>query len=150
MVCSERNIRPIAGARTSPPRADPDLSQGAHASAVLCTNDVSVSFQPSSILKRTLCEGEGSWLSPTQHALALTTEDGTQPPPKASIHPGTPSRTGRMQVSPIISVIDTSGFETFEKEEIRAFQISRRNLKFKDEVHSKEINLQARTQTPST
>ena len=28
MVRSERNIRPVAGARTSPPGADPDPSQG--------------------------------------------------------------------------------------------------------------------------
>ena len=78
----------------------------------------------------------------------MALKHGLQAPPKASNHPGTPSRTGRVQVSPIISVIDTSGFETFEKEEIRAFQRSKRNLKFKDEVHSKEINLQALTQTP--
>ena len=106
MVRSERNIRPVAGAKTSPPRAGPDLSQDAHASAVLCTDDVSVSFQPSSILKRTVCEGEGSWLSPTQHAMAPTTEDSAltalhssrQPTPRASIHPGTTSRARRIQV----------------------------------------------------
>ena len=115
IVHSERNIRPVAGARTSPPRADPDPSQGAHASAVLCTDDISVSFQPSSILKRTVCEGKGSWLSLTQPDLALTTEgsaltalhSGRQPKPGASIHLGTTSRARRIQVSPVISLIDT-------------------------------------------
>ena len=53
-----------------------------------------------------------------------------------------------MQVSPIISVIDTSGIETFEKEEIRAFQRSKSSLKFKNEVHSMKINLEALTKTP--
>ena len=154
MVRSERNIRPVAGARTSPTGSDTDLGNDAHASAVLCSDHVSVLSQPTSILKNTLYEG--SWLSPTQHTPAPTTEDSAltalqdsrQLPPKASIHTGTPSRTGHVQVSPLISVIDTSGFETLEKEEIRAFQRSKRNLKFKDEVHSKEINLQALTQTP--
>ena len=52
-----------------------------------------------------------------------------------------------MQVSTIISILDTSRLETFELEEIRTLQRAKRNLKFKDEVHSKEINLQALTQT---
>ena len=53
-----------------------------------------------------------------------------------------------MQVSPIISMLDTSGLETFELEDIRILERAKRNLKFKDEVHSKEINLQALTQKP--
>ena len=151
MVRSERNIRPVARANTSPPRADPDLSQDAHASTVLCTDDVSISFQPSSILKRTVYEGEGSWLSPTQHNLAPTTEDsaltalhsGRQPKPGASIHPGTTSRARRVQVSPIISLLDTDNLETFELEDIRILERAKRNLSFKHEIHAKEINSQA-------
>ena len=163
MVRSECNIRPVAGAKTNPTGVGPDLSQDAHASAVLCNGLVSVPFQPPSILKSTLYEGEGSWLSLTQYApaliagdSALTTGDsaltalqhGRQPPPKASNHTGTPSRTGRVQVSPIISIIDTCGLKTFEKEEIRAFQRSKRDTKFKHEVHSKEDNLKALTKEP--
>ena len=109
IVRSERNIRPVAGARTSPPRADPDLSQDEHASAVLCTDDVSVSFQPSSILKHTVCQGEGLWLSPTQPGLAPTTEGGAaltalqsglQPSSRPHTHRGMTQRTRRIQVSP--------------------------------------------------
>ena len=151
MVRSECNIRPVAGAKTSPPRADPDLSQDAHASAVLCTDDVSVSFQPSSILKRTVCEGEGSWLSPTQHNLAPTIEgsaltalhSGWQPKPGASIHPGTTSRARRVQVSPIISLLDTDNLETFMLEDIRILERAKRSTSFKDEVFAKEVNAQA-------
>ena len=65
MVRNEHNIRPVAGAKTNPTGVGPDLSQDAHASAVLCNGPVFVPFQPFSILKCTLCEGEGSWLSPT-------------------------------------------------------------------------------------
>ena len=127
MVRSERNIRPVTGAKTSPPRAAPDLSQDTHASAGLCTDDVSISFQPSSILKRTVCEGEGSWLSLTQPDLAPTMEgcsaltalhSGRQPNPGASIHQGMTSRTRRIQVSPVISLLDTDNVETFELEDI--------------------------------
>ena len=148
MVRSERNIRPVAGARTSPPRADPDLSQDAHASAVLCTDDVSVSFQPSSILKRTVCEGEGSWLSLTQPDLAPTTEgcsaltalhSGRQPNPGPSIHQGTTPRTRRIQVSPVISLLDTDNVETFELEDIQLLERSKRNTSFKNEIFTKEV-----------
>ena len=154
MVRSERNICPVAGARTSPTGSDTDLGNNTHASAVLCSDHVSVPSQPTSILKSTLYEG--SWLSPTQHTPALTTGDpalsalkhGPQAPPKASNHPGIPLRTGRVQVSPIISVIDTGGIETFEKEEIHAFQRSKSSLKFKNEVHSVRINFKALSKTP--
>ena len=97
--------------------------------------------------------------SPTHHALAPTTDDpapfalsalkhGLQAPPKASKYPGMPSRTGSVQISPIISVIDTGGFETFEKEEIRAFHRSKSSLKLKNEVHSARINFEALSKTP--
>ena len=149
MVRSERNILPVAKAMSSPTRSDTDLGNDAHASAVLCSNHISVLSQPTSILKSTLYEG--SWLSPTQHAPAPTTGDpallalkhGPQAQLKASNHPGMPSRTGRVQVSPIISVIDTGGFETFEKEEIRAFHRSKSSHKLKNEVHSTRINFEA-------
>ena len=48
-----------------------------------------------------------------------------------------------MQVSPIISVIDSGGFKTFEKEEICAFHRSETNHTFQDEIHAKELNQQA-------
>ena len=148
MVRSERNIRLVAGARTSPPRADPDLGQDAHASAVLCTDDVSISFQPSSILKRTVCEGEGSWLSLTQPDLAPTTEgcsaltalhSGRQPNPGASTHQGTTLRTRRIQVSHILSLLDTDNVETFELEDIRLLERSKRTTSFKNETFPKEM-----------
>ena len=53
-----------------------------------------------------------------------------------------------MQVSPIISVIDTCGLETFEKEEIRAFQRAKRDTKFKHEVHPKDDIIKALSQEP--
>ena len=148
LVRSERNICPVARAMSSPTGSDTDLGNDAHASTVLCSNPVSVLTQPSSILKT---HHEGPWLSPTQHAPALTTGDpallalkhGLQASPEASIHLGTPSRTRRVQVSPILSVIDTGGFETFEKEEIRSFHCSKSSHKFKDEVHSPGINFEA-------
>ena len=143
IVRSERNIRPVAGARTSPSRADPDPSQGAHASAVLCTDDVSVSFQPSSILKRTVCEGEGLWLSPTQPDLAPTTEGdaaltalqrGLQPSSRPSTHRGMTQRTRCIQVSPVISLLDTDNVEMFELEDIRLLERSKRTTSFRYEV----------------
>ena len=145
MVRSERNIRPVAGARTNPTGVGPDLSQDAHASAVLC-ND-SVPYKPTSILKSTLCEG--SWLSrPTQHAPAPTTEGsaprhGLQAPSKPGTTPGMPSRPRHVQTSPIISIIDTCGVEQFQKEEIRAFQRSKSELRFKNEIHSPQTNQEA-------
>ena len=135
---------------SSPARADTDLGNDAHASTVLCSNPVSVLTQPSSILKT---HHEGIWLSPTRPAPAPTTGDpalsallvGLQAP-EASTHPRTPPRTRRVQVSPIISVIDSGGFETFEKEEIRAFHRSRTNQTFKHEVYAKELVQQALAQ----
>ena len=135
---SERNIRPVAKAMSSPTGSDTDLDSDTHASTVLCSNPVSVLTHPASILKT---HNEGSWLSPTQHASAPTTGDpalsalsalktGLQPQPGASIHHRTPPRTRRVQVSPIISVINSGGFETFEKEEIRAFHRSETNHTF--------------------
>ena len=143
IVRSERNIRPVARARTSPPRADPELSQDEHASAVLCTDDVSVSFQPSSILKRTVCQGEGLWLSPTQPGLAPTTEGGAaltalqvaiSPSSRPHTHRGTTQRTRCIQVSPVISLLDTDNVETFELEDIRLLERSKRTTGFRYEV----------------
>ena len=152
IVHSERNIRPVAGARTSPPRADPDLSQDEHASAVLCTDDVSVSFQPSSILKRTVCQGEGLWLSPTQPGLAPTTEGGmaltalqvaVSPSSGPHTHRGTTQRTRRIQVSPVISILDTDNVETFELEDIRLLERSKRTIGFRYEVFAQTEAAQA-------
>ena len=151
MVRSERNIHPVAKAMSSPTGSDTDLDSDTHVSIVLCNDPISVLTHPSSILKT---HNEGSWLSPTQHASAPTTGDpalsalsalkpGLQAPPGASIHPRTPPRTRRVQVSPIISVIDSGGFKTFEKEEIHAFHRSKNNHTFKDEIHAKELNQQA-------
>ncbi len=143
IVRSERNIRPVAGARISPPRADPNLSQDEHASAVLCTDDVSISFQPSSILKRTVCQGEGLWLSPTQPDLAPTTEVGAaltahqaacSPSSRPHTHRGTTQRTRRIQVSPVISLLDTDNGEMFELEDIRLLERSKRTTSFRYEV----------------
>ena len=144
MVRSKDNIRPVAGARTSPPRDDPDLSQDAHTSAVLCTDDVS--FQPHSILKRTLCEG--SWLSQAQPDLAPTTEDcvaltalhsGRQPNPGASTHQGTTSRTRRIQVSHILSLLDTDNVETFELEDTQLLERPKRATSFRNETFPQEM-----------
>ena len=57
MVRSERNIRQVAGARTNPSGANPDLGTEGLASAVLRTS-VSLPCKPSSILKRTAHSGE--------------------------------------------------------------------------------------------
>merc|ERR1711867_360067 len=65
-VRSERNIRQVAGARTNPSGADPDLSNAGLASAVLYTG-VSVPCKPSSILKPSAYP-ECLWLSPTRRA----------------------------------------------------------------------------------
>ena len=120
LVMSKRNIRPVAKAMSSPTGSDTDLGNDAHASAVLCSDPVSVLTQPTSILKST--HYEGPWLSPTQHAPALTTGDpalsallALKTGPQAITHHRTPPRTRRVQVSPIISVIDSGGFEMLEK-----------------------------------
>ena len=94
-----------------------------------------------------MCEGEGSWLSLTQPDLAPTTEgcsaltalhSGRQPNPGASIHQGTTSRTRRIQVSPVISLLDTDNIETFELEDIQLLEKSKRTTSFKNEVFTKE------------
>ena len=159
MVRSERNIRPVAGARTSPSGADPDLGHEEHASAVLCTG-VSVSFKPSSILKRSVYQGEGLWLSqtqpgvpaatggdqrlsPTRPGLAPTTEGGAaltalqaaaSPSSRPHTHRGTTQRTRRIQVSPVLSMLDTDNVERFELEDIRLLERSKRTTGFRYEV----------------
>ena len=151
--CSHQGIETSSYlVRTSPPKADPDLSQDAHASAVLCTDDVSVSFQPSSILKRTVCEGEGSWLSLTQPGLALTMEGGAalsalQAAASPSSRPHTPretaQRTRRVEVSPVLSILDPEGVERFELEDICLLERSKRASGFKYEVATETEATQA-------
>ena len=168
MARSERNIRPVAGARTSPSRAGPDLSNEEHASAVLCTG-VSVSFQPSSILKHSVYQGEGLWLSqtqpgvsaatggnqrlsPTQPGLALTKEGGAaltalEAAASPNSRPHTPKeraqRTRRVEVSPVLSILDTEGVERFELEDIRLLERSKRASGFKYEVATETEAAQA-------
>merc|ERR1712237_323790 len=72
MVLSERNICQVAGARTNPSGANPDLSTEGLASAVLRTG-VSVPCRPSSILKLTAHPGEAMWLSQTQPGVPAST-----------------------------------------------------------------------------
>ena len=168
IVRSERNIRPVAGARTSPSGAGPDLGHDEHASAVLCTG-VSVSFQPSSILKHTVYQGEGLWLSPaqpglapttggdqrlspTRPGLAPTTEGGAaltalqaavSPSSRPHTHRGTTQRTRRIQVSPVISILDTDNVEMFELEDIRLLERSKRTTGFRYEVFAQTEAAQA-------
>merc|ERR1711867_361816 len=51
LLRSERNIRPVAKAMSSPTGSDTDLDSDTQASLVLCTNPVSVFTHPTSILK---------------------------------------------------------------------------------------------------
>ena len=104
LVRSERNIRPVAKAMSSPTGSDTDLDSDTHASTVLCSNPVSVFTHPASILKT---HNEGPWLSPTQHASTPTTGDpalnalsalktSPLPQPGASTRHRTPPRTRRV------------------------------------------------------
>ena len=137
IVRSERNIRQVAGARTNPPGAGPDLSNEGLASAVLCTG-VSVPCKPSSILKRSVYQGESLWLSqtqpgvpaatggdqrlsPTWQGLAPTKEGGAALTALAAAaspnsRPHTPKeraqRTRRVTLSPVLSILDTEGVES--------------------------------------
>ena len=144
LVRSERNIRPVAKAMSSPTGSDTDLDSDTHASVVLCNDPVSVLTHPASILK---AHNEGPWLSPTTGDPALNAllalKTGLQPQPGASTHHRTPPRTRRVQVSQIIYVIDPGGLETFEKEQFRAFHRSNSNSTFKNEIHPKKLIKQA-------
>ena len=68
LVRSERNIRPVAKAMSSPTGSDTDLDSDTHASVVLCNNPLSILTHPTSILKT---HNEGPWPSPTTGALPL-------------------------------------------------------------------------------
>ena len=168
IVRSERNIRPVAGAKTSPSGAGPDLGHDEHASAVLCTG-VPVSFQPSSILKPTVYQGEGLWLSPARPGLAPTTgSDQSLSPTRPGLaptkeggaaltalqaaaspssgphtHRGTAQRTQRIQVSPVLSILDTDNVERFELEDIRLLERSKRTTSFRYEVATEAEAAQA-------
>ena len=90
---SERNIHPVAKAKSSPTGSDTDLDSDTQASVVLCNDPVSVLTHPTSILKT---HNEGPWLSPTAGFPALNAlsalKTGLQPQPEASPqHP--PPRT---------------------------------------------------------
>ena len=125
LVRSERNIRPAIGSKNSATGPDLDPDQDAYAASVLCNSPVLCN--PVSILKRTLCEGAGL-SNMTQHASGAASTTGglalkvsaldtsLQAPTQPSTHPGTPSRERRVRTSPIISIIDTWGLESFEKE----------------------------------
>ena len=162
MVRSERNIRQVAGARTNPSGANPDLGTEGLASAVLRTG-VSVPCRPSSILKCTAYPGEALWLSqtqpgvpastggdqrlsPTRPGLAPTKEGGAAltalaaaaSPSSPNSRPHTPKdtaqRTRRVNLSPILSILDTEGFERFELEDIRLLERSGRDSSSKYET----------------
>ena len=90
-----------------------------------------------------MCQGEGLWLSPTQPGLAPTTEGGAaltalqaaaSPSSRPHTHRGTTQRTQRIQVSPVLSILDTDDVETFELEDIRLLERSKRTTGFRYEV----------------
>ena len=150
IVRSERNIRQVAGARTNPSGADPDLGNAGLASAVLY-NSISVPCKPSSILKPSAYP-ECLWLSPTRPGVPAPTgghrelsptrpdlaptkecgaalsalKEGLAPAASPGSRPHTPPekalRTRRVTLSPVLAFVDEEGLESFELEHLRALQ----------------------------
>ena len=82
-------------------------------------------------------------LSPTRLDLAPTTEGGAaltalqaavSPRSRPHTHRGMTQRTRRIHVSPVISLLDTYNVETFELEDIRLLERSKRTTSFRYEV----------------
>ena len=85
LVRSERNIRPVAKAMSSPTGSDTDLDSDTQASVELCKDPISVLTNPTSIMK-----------SPTASAPALNALSAlkTGPQPQPGVSPQhSPSRT---------------------------------------------------------
>ena len=67
-----------------------------------------------------------AWLRPPRVAISPSSRPHT--------HRGMTQRTRRIQVSPVISLLDTDNVETFELEDIRLLERSKRTTGFRYEV----------------